>query len=979
MSLEKLNKDLNIVQKLDDEPNDVGGLSAAELKKKFDEGPLTIQEYINVTLLPALETLGVETSVQLPEGAGFKYIRLNADRVLETSQDGVTWQASGSAGHIIMNPAGETLPQRGRMQFDNCEVSDDGTKTIVHGVKGDTGPQGEQGIQGVKGDKGDRGATGPSIVPSIDTNGVMSFTIQDSAIAPQAVSVRGPQGPQGVQGEQGAQGARGPQGIQGIPGVQGVQGEQGEQGPTGPQGPQGKAGTQGPTGAQGPAGAPGKDGTSLYIEDIYSTLAALKNAIPNGNDKMYMVKADGECYIWSETQGDWTSVGKLQGPTGPQGPQGPQGVQGETGPEGKQGKQGPQGIQGVQGPQGETGPEGPQGPAGVSGQNGKSAFTAAVEAGYTGTETAFNAALSNVPSHIANHSNPHKVTAEQTGADPKGTATTEVSAHNTATDAHATKFAGKQDKLVGKKGKFVGFTADNVVGAVDMTGGGSLITITFEPAFQGATWTLTGGGENYSGVVDSTLKAVVPVMGVNTLYTVSAAVGGTTYTAEIATLDYFTALSVALTQFQATITVTVDAGSTVTAVCGTTTLTKTSTGTAIFTVGKAGTWTITATKDGNTATGTVEITSSGQSESLTLDYAAVFGVCWDTSNSSTALARLTKTSDPYGFVTKDVTTEPVPAVGTGAGSSPFDNFAPWSGMKKCKMDANGNVLAWDDGSDWDSISTSFMFVFIPEFYVATKRNGTKQYFYVSDKAKSGFTKHPGSGKFIARYVFSGGTASMSGQSPVVNISRATARSRTKSIGSSKFHLYDFATYCAIIWLYVVEFADWNCQSKIGRGYIDNSKAEKTGGTDILVYHTGRAAGPDGGTAVQYRWVENLWGNVYQWVDGFNANGTTAYYCTDPSQYADDTTTGYTQIGTLPASGWIKDLTVTDNGLLIPKTVGGSETTFIPDYAFSSSGWHVLFVGGDWSNGSSAGLLYFGASSASSYSGSNFSARLLCEA
>lgn len=437
MSLEKLNKDLNIIQKLDDEPNDVGGLSAAELKKKFDEGPLTIQEYINVTLLPALETLGVETSVQLPEGAGFKYIRLNADRVLETSQDGVTWQASGSAGHIIMNPAGETLPQRGRMQFDNCEVSDDGTKTIVHGVKGDTGPQGEQGIQGVKGDKGDRGATGPSIVPSIDTNGVMSFTIQDSAIAPQAVSVRGPQGPQGVQGEQGAQGARGPQGIQGIPGVQGVQGEQGEQGPTGPQGPQGKAGTQGPTGAQGPAGAPGKDGTSLYIEDIYSTLAALKNAIPNGNDKMYMVKADGECYIWSETQGDWTSVGKLQGPTGPQGPQGPQGVQGETGPEGKQGKQGPQGIQGVQGPQGETGPEGPQGPAGVSGQNGKSAFTAAVEAGYTGTETTFNAALSNVPSHIADQNNPHKVTAKQTGADPKGTATTAVSVHNTATDAHA--------------------------------------------------------------------------------------------------------------------------------------------------------------------------------------------------------------------------------------------------------------------------------------------------------------------------------------------------------------------------------------------------------------------------------------------------------------------------------------------------------------------------------------------------------------
>lgn len=977
MSLEKLNKDLNIVQKLDDEPNDVGGLSAAELKKKFDEGPLTIQEYINVTLLPALETLGVETSVQLPEGAGFKYIRLNADRVLETSQDGVTWQASGSAGHIIMNPAGETMPQRGRMQFDNCEVSDDGTKTIVHGVKGDTGPQGEQGIQGVKGDKGDRGATGPSIVPSIDTNGVMSFTIQDSAIAPQAVSVRGPQGPQGVQGEQGAQGARGPQGIQGIPGVQGVQGEQGEQGPTGPQGPQGKAGTQGPTGAQGPAGAPGKDGTSLYIEDIYSTLAALKNAIPNGNDKMYMVKADGECYIWSETQGDWTSVGKLQGPTGPQGPQGPQGVQGETGPEGKQGKQGPQGIQGVQGPQGETGPEGPQGPAGVSGQNGKSAFTAAVEAGYTGTETTFNAALSKVPGHIADQSNPHKVTAEQTGADPKGTATTKVSTHNTAADAHATKFSEKQDKLVGKKGKVVGFTADNVVGAVDMTGGGSLITITFEPAFQGATWTLTGGGENYSGVVDSTLKTVVPVMGVQTLYTVSASVSGTKYSAEVMTLDYFTALSVALTQFQATIIVTVDSGSTVTAVCGTTTLTKTSTGTAIFTVGKAGAWTITATKDGNTATGTVEITASGQSKSLTLDYAAVFGVCWDTSNSSTALTRLTKTSDPYGFVTKDVTTEPVPAVGTGAGSSPFDNFSPWSGMRKCNLNRDGSVKAWMGDSNF-ALSNDYNMVFIPDFYVATKTNGTKKYLYVSDKAKSGFAKHPGSGKFIARYTWCN-VNSLTGYTSVTNITRKDSRYNAKGVGA-KWHLHDFATYCALIWLYVVEFADWNCQNKIGRGYVDNhNSAIKTGGTDSMTYHTGRAAGTDGSTAVQYRWIENLWGNVYQWVDGFNANGTTAYYCTDPSKYADDTTTGYTQIGTLPASGWIKDLTVTDNGLLIPKAVGGSETTFIPDYAYSSSGWHVLCVGGGWGIGSSAGLLCFYASCASSDSGSDIFARLLCEA
>lgn len=612
----------------------------------------------------------------------------------------------------------------------------------------------------------------------------------------------------------------------------------------------------------------------------------------------------------------------------------------------------------------------------------KAALVEGLSALLTGAKQAASADLS---SHTSDKNNPHGVTAEQAGADPKGAAAAvqgKLDAHTGNKDnphnVTCDQIGAIESSTLGKANGPAKLDADGKLIKDQLPPvGGSRITITFEPAFQGATWTLTGGGENYSGVVDSSLKAVVPVMGVNTLYTVSAAVGGTTYTAEIATLDYFTALSVALTQFQATITVTVDSGSTVTAVCGTTTLTKTSTGTAIFTVGKAGTWTITATKDGNTATGTVEITASGQSKNLTLDYAAVFGVCWDTSNSSTALTRLTKTSDPYGFVTKDVTTEPVPAVGTGSGSSPFDSFAPWNGMKECNLDKSGTVTAWKGDSGF-ARTNNYTMVFIPEFYVATKRNGSKQYFYVSDKPKNGMTKHPGSGKYIGRYCVPGSTT---GNMPTVNITRSKARSNAKSNGG-KWHLYDFVTYCAIILLYVVEFADWDCQKKIGKGSVDVTSSPFTNGvTDVMTYHTGakNKVGSLDSVGMQYRWIENLWGNVSQWVDGFNANGTTAYYCTDPSKYADDTTAGYTQIGILPASGWIKDLTVTDNGLLIPKTVGGSETTFIPDYASSSSGWHVLFVGGGWGDGSNAGLLCFNADSASSSSYSVISARLLCEA
>lgn len=54
LEIESLNGDLNIIQKLDDEPNDVGGLTSAQLKAKFDEAGNTIKTYINDTLIPAI-------------------------------------------------------------------------------------------------------------------------------------------------------------------------------------------------------------------------------------------------------------------------------------------------------------------------------------------------------------------------------------------------------------------------------------------------------------------------------------------------------------------------------------------------------------------------------------------------------------------------------------------------------------------------------------------------------------------------------------------------------------------------------------------------------------------------------------------------------------------------------------------------------------------------------------------------------------
>lgn len=142
MAIEKFNKNMAIIAALDDEPNDVGGMTSAELKDKFDEGGKALQSYMNETLIPALENLGVETAVLLPENeAGFKYIRLNADKVLEVSMDGNVWQATGSSGHLIIGPDGQALPQRSRMQFTNGTVTDQNGVTVV------TGPDGKSAYQ----------------------------------------------------------------------------------------------------------------------------------------------------------------------------------------------------------------------------------------------------------------------------------------------------------------------------------------------------------------------------------------------------------------------------------------------------------------------------------------------------------------------------------------------------------------------------------------------------------------------------------------------------------------------------------------------------------------------------------------------------------------------------------------------------------------------------------------------------------------
>lgn len=371
-------------------------------------------------------------------------------------------------------------------------------------------------------------------------------------------------------------------------------------------------------------------------------------------------------------------------------------------------------------------------------------------------------------------------------------------------------------------------------------------------------------------------------------------------------------------------------------------------------------------------------------ESLT----SVFGVSWDSSQPSTALTRLTKANDPNKLVTVDITTEPVPAVGTGSGSSPFDNYMPWMGMEEYNIiNTSGKVLnkKGESGFTRTNISVPVM-VKIPEFYYKIEKSGSIFRYYVADGPVDGLSLHPGSGdNYLGRYESgeaSSGTmglilASYSGTTPSVSKTRSTFRDYARNMASG-FQLRDIAAWCAYDLLYLVEFADFNSQEKIGPGIVNATAVHKTGETDAMVYHTGRANSGDN-AAVQYRGIENPWGNVFEWIDGINVNNRVPYICTEPESYADDTTSNYTSSGiTLPNSGWIKGLgfsSVFPWALLPDTTGGGSATTYIPDYINSSAGWSVVDVSGCYTNASIAGLFFFDASQSSGISSQYIGARL----
>lgn len=159
-------------------------------------------------------------------------------------------------------------------------------------------------------------------------------------------------------------------------------------------------------------------------------------------------------------------------------------------------------------------------------------------------------------------------------------------------------------------------------------------------------------------------------------------------------------------------------------------------------------------------------------------------------------------------------------------------------------------------------------------------------------------------------------------------------------------------------------------------------AQKTGENDSL----GNASGcliNDSYHSVNYRGIENIFGHMWQHIDGLNIKDYIAYICKDPASYENDKFDApYEKIGYVNAEttdSYIKKLGLDEKHpeVALPTEIGASSSTGACDNYWCAEGNRIAYVGGSfYYNWSLAGFFAWDCGSTSSSTFWDCGARLL---
>ena len=236
--------------------------------------------------------------------------------------------------------------------------------------------------------------------------------------------------------------------------------------------------------------------------------------------------------------------------------------------------------------------------------------------------------------------------------------------------------------------------------------------------------------------------------------------------------------------------------------------------------------------------------------------------------------------------------------------------------------------------------------------------------------------------------------------PRTDISRATMRTDSRNAGSE---MLSYDQYKNIFyWLYVVEYANFNCQEAynaeltddgyhqggLGNGVtnVSNWQAfndyypitpcgygnDLGNGTGVKLITSPGLTPANGVYMCRWRGFDNPFGDIWTNLDGIIIdadadnhpnNMNYVYTCQDPEKYADNLNgEGYEKVGEeVHQDGYTKLFDLGDAAHIIPNVMGGNTTQYKCDYHWTGSKnttLRTLIVGGGASDGAYAGLGYF---------------------
>lgn len=188
-------------------------------------------------------------------------------------------------------------------------------------------------------------------------------------------------------------------------------------------------------------------------------------------------------------------------------------------------------------------------------------------------------------------------------------------------------------------------------------------------------------------------------------------------------------------------------------------------------------------------------------------------------------------------------------------------------------------------------------------------------------------------------------------SPSANAKISQFRQYAQANGEG-YQQLNYNTLMLLQILYLILYKNLNCQSALGMGYTETTSKTTTGGTNRKDLCYGSV---DGSIQMCFLGIEDLWGNMYEFVDGILTDSSLNILVNKNNRNFNDTGEGYKNIGSTSLTGGnISEVIHTNDGGFFPTKFIGSSTTYYCDYGYNH-GDHIYISGGHFGYRFNAGI------------------------